>query len=170
MRDCRDAYRRGDAEAWFAEGERRRQLGGLVTLLGDRGTTPRDDMDFPLLEAVETSRDKQGELSQVMGEQVRRAIETVLSHVDRAARTNPELLEALQHHPDSGDDLDEAEWLSALFQAATRVVMRLVVTLFAEARDLLPRSIGTYYHSYSAEGLFEQLTQAEANEGTSVLE
>ncbi|MGC9317958.1 MAG: Eco57I restriction-modification methylase domain-containing protein, partial [Armatimonadota bacterium] len=165
-----DAWVEWDAEAWFAEGERRRQLGGLVTLLGQQGMQARDGLAFPLLDAVETSRDKQGELSQVMGEQVRRAIETVLSRVDRAARANPELLDGLRHDPETGEALDETEWLAALFQAATRLVMRLVVALFAEARDLLPKSLESYYHSYSVEGLFEQLTSAEANEGTATLE
>ncbi len=165
-----DAWVEWDAEAWFAEGERRRQLGGLITLLGEQGMQSRDGLAFPLLDAVETSRDKQGELSQVMGEQVRRAIEIVLAHVDRAARANPELLDDLRHNPETGEPLDEDEWLAALFQAATRVVMRLVVALFAEARDLLPKSLESYYHSYSVEGLFEQLTNAEANEGTSGLE
>jgi|GEM_PF-5620818 len=165
-----DAWVEWDAEAWFAEGELRRQLGGFVALLGAQGMQARDGLAFPLLDAVETSRNRQGELSQVMGEQVRRAIEKVLAHVDRATRSRPELLDDLRRNPETGEALDEAEWLAAMFQAATRLVMRLVVALFAEARDLLPKSLESYYRSYSVEGLFELLTHAEANEGAAGLE
>ncbi|WP_428299073.1 Eco57I restriction-modification methylase domain-containing protein, partial [Hyphomicrobium sp.] len=50
-----------------------------------------------------------------------------------------------------------------IYRAATRVVMRMVVVLFAEARDdLLPRSNPVYHLSYGLQGLREALQQAGA--------
>ncbi|HPQ41102.1 MAG TPA: hypothetical protein PLV45_12085, partial [bacterium] len=45
----------------------------------------------------------------------------------------------------------------SIYIAATRMVMRFVVILFAEARDLLPRENAIYHSSYSIQGLREQL-------------
>ena len=68
-----DSWVEWDVESWFAEGELRRQLYGFYTLLGPAGLDPRDTKttSFPLLEAAEASRSRQGELSAVLGEQVR---------------------------------------------------------------------------------------------------
>lgn len=44
------------------------------------------------------------------------------------------------------------------------------MVLFAEARELLPRSIVAYDYSYGIEGLFEQLRMAESHEGFRSLE
>ena len=44
-----------------------------------------------------------------------------------------------------------------VYIAATRLVMRCVVVLFAEARELLPRTDPIYNDSYSLQGLREQL-------------
>ena len=44
-----------------------------------------------------------------------------------------------------------------IYRAAVRVVMRLVVILFAESREMLPLSSPSYFGSYSLQGLFEQL-------------
>jgi hypothetical protein len=65
--------------------------------------------------------------------------------------------------------LSESAVLNAVYQAATRIVMRLVVLLFAEARDLLPRSIEAYHHSYGVEGLFHLLSEAARHEGKDAL-
>ena len=46
---------------------------------------------------------------------------------------------------------------SAGYRAACRVAMRLVVILFAESRDLLPRDNALYHGSYGLNGLFDQL-------------
>jgi len=165
-----DAWAEWDADAWFAETDLRPRLHGLRMMLGREGMDARDGRDFPLLDAVELSRTKQGELSQVLGEQVRLSVEVILSHVDRAARAHPGLLASLTTRPDTGQALAEHDWLQALYQAATRIVMRVVVALFAEARDMLPRSIQSYYQGYSVEGLFDLLRTAHAHGGGRELE
>ena len=147
-------------EAWFAEEELRRQLHGFYTLLGPTGINPRNGYTLPLFDAAEASRTRQGELSSVLGEQVRQAVETLLNEVNQAVRGNPALLEKVRFSPQGGE-LSERRVLEALYQAATRIIMRLVIVLFAEARDLLPRSLATYSTSYGLEGLYEQLRRTK---------
>ena len=164
-----DSWAEWEVEAWFAEEELRRQLHGFYTLLGPAGINPRDDYTFPLLEAAEASRTRQGELSSVLGEQVRQAVETLLNEVNQAVRGNPALLDRVRFSP-QGAALSQRRLLEALYQAATRIIMRLVIVLFAEARDLLPRSLATYSTSYGLEGLYEQLRRAAQHEGRNALE
>jgi hypothetical protein len=58
-------------------------------------------------------------------------------------------------------DVDPAE----IYRAAVRVVMRLVVVLFAESRDLLPRDNALYHGAYGIGGLLEELEKAAARGG-----
>ena len=50
-------------------------------------------------------------------------------------------------------DVDPAD----IYRAAVRVVMRMVVVLFAESRELLPRDNAFYYGAYGLTGLLEEL-------------
>ena len=54
---------------------------------------------------------------------------------------------------------------SALMQATVRVVMRLVVCLFAESRQLLPVNDPIYGQSYGVRSLYELLDEAARHEG-----
>jgi hypothetical protein len=164
-----DSWAEWDVESWFAEEELRRQLHGFYTLLGPTGVNPRNGYTFPLLQAADASRTRQGELSTVLGEQVREAIETLLGEVNLAVRDNPALFEKVRFSP-QGVELSQRRILEALYQAATRIIMRLVIILFAEARDLLPRSLSAYSTSYGLEGLYEQLRRAAQHEGRNALE
>jgi hypothetical protein len=164
-----DSWVEWDVEAWFAEEELRRQLDGFYTLLGLTGINPRNGYALPLLEAAEGSRTRQGDLSTVLGEQVRTAVEMLLNEVNQAALRNPALLDTVRITP-YGTMLPQRRVLEALYQAATRMIMRLVIILFAEARDLLPRSLATYSASYGLEGLYEQLQWAAQHEGRNALE
>ena len=47
-----------------------------------------------------------------------------------------------------------------IYRAACRVAMRLVVILFAESRDLLPRDNALYHESYGLNGLIDQLERS----------
>ena len=49
-----------------------------------------------------------------------------------------------------------------IYRAACRVVMRLVVILFAESRDLLPRDNMLYHESYGLDGLLGRLEKIAA--------
>ena len=163
-----DAWAEWDAASWFDEGEVRIQLNGLVTLLGVKALrTPEGSQ---LQAAIEASRTRQGELASVLGEQVRESIEILLAPLDAALRRDPTLFDRVRKDPTTGQLLSEADVLRGFYQAATRIVMRLVVVLFAEARDLLPQSSVVYHSSYGVEGLFHQLSEASRHEGDAVLE
>ncbi|GLV59817.1 hypothetical protein KDH_66410 [Dictyobacter sp. S3.2.2.5] len=167
-----DSWVEWDADAWFAEGELRRQLYGFYTLLGSAGMQPTassKDGRFPLLDAAEASRSRQGELSTVLGEQVREAVELLLNELNRAAQEHGDILKDVRLAP-SGEELPQRRLLEALYQAAVRIIMRLVIIFFAEARDLLPRSLPMYHDAYGLEGLYEQLNRAVQYEGRKTLE
>ena len=53
-----------------------------------------------------------------------------------------------------------------IYRAACRVAMRLVVILFAESRELLPRDNTLYHGSYGLNGLLEGLEREAARGGT----
>jgi hypothetical protein len=176
-----DSWVEWDCENWFAEEELRHQLYGFYTLLGPEGMTPREPgtTSFPLLDATEASRTRQGELSTVLGEQVRQSVEMLLNDIqpiihahdklDEHGQVQNALLAQVRVSP-RGTVLTERRMLDALYQATVRIIMRMVIVLFAEARDMLPLSIGPYALSYSLDGLYEQLQRAEQHNGRSALE
>lgn len=152
-----DSFVEWDTSNWFSEGELANQLYGFYTLLGKYGFDKRDNIDFPLLKAIEDSRTRQGELSSVLGEQVRQAIEILLNQFSLARLKNPSFTDPIKNSAGEED-------LQAIFQAAVRIIMRIVVLLFAEARDLLPKNNELYHNHYGIEGLFEQLRKAKVAE------
>lgn len=135
-----------DSEQWFEGGEPGPQLEALRRLLQPALHTPAAKGEIPpLLAAILASRQGQSELSAALGERVREAVELLL-------RAHGEALSAsdLTAHP------------AEVYRAAVRLVMRLVVLLFAESRDLLPRANPTYQGAYGLQGLFESLERAAA--------
>lgn len=159
-----DSWTEWDATQWFDEGGEA-LVAGFIELLGRRATTPDEKEDYPLLQRVLESRTRQGELSQVLGEQVREAVEMFLSNIDKSLRANPDILKSFLKKPDSDEEIPENEKMEALYQASIRVIMRLVVCLFAESRELLPRSMEAYNSSYGVEGLYRLLDSAYQAEG-----
>jgi hypothetical protein len=138
-----------DCTQWFVEGQPAPQLNALRLLLDPRvllAETPDPDKpNSPLLAAIEASRRGQSEVSAILGERVRLAVEKLI------ASHGPAFL-AMSDAPPRQD----------IYVAACRIVLRLVFTLFSEARDLLPRSNPVYWHSYSLGGLLEQLLRVGA--------
>ncbi|HEY3267257.1 MAG TPA: hypothetical protein VGM37_10045 [Armatimonadota bacterium] len=135
-----DAWAEWDTDLWFEEGALTLQVDALRVLLSAATLTPRaEGQDAPLLRAILDSRKGEAELSSELGERVRQAVE----HLIRERGGDLEKLENVGH--------------DVIYRAAVRVVMRLVVLLFAEARDLLPGDNEIYYQSYSLAGLREQL-------------
>ncbi|MCY3737343.1 MAG: hypothetical protein OXG13_13125 [Gemmatimonadaceae bacterium] len=130
-----------DTELWFEQGEPGPQLEALRTLLQPAlVASTGKDQPMPLVTAIQDSRKGQSELSASMGERVREAVEALVhAHGPSLSSTRR--------------DIDGPE----IYLAAVRVVMRLVVTLFAETRELLPRSEPTYENSYGLQGLFQAL-------------
>ena len=163
-----DAWVEWEVDRWFEDDLGRAELEGFLQLCGPFGTKPRDD-PFPLLSAIQKSRTKQGELSQVLGEQTRQAVEKLLKALDKRLRDYPELRQMLATNPATGEILSDADQQSALYQASIRLIMRLVVVLFAEARGLLPTDQVAYYESYGIEGLFISLKNAASVEGEPAL-
>jgi hypothetical protein len=144
-----DAWCEWDVDLWFEEGALSPQVHALRTLLSPAlWTPPVTDAPAPLLEAILDSRKGQAELSAVLGERVREAVELLVQgHGD-----------VLKEQCTGVDPAD-------IYRAAVRVVMRMVVVLFAESRDLLPRDNALYHGAYGLTGLLEALEKIAARGG-----
>lgn len=144
-----DAWCEWDIDSWLEEGGLSDQVTALRTLLQTELWTPPEENAPPLLlAAIRDSRKGQAELSAVLGERLRRAVEILV-------QAHGEIL----HERCTG--VDPAE----IYRAAVRVVMRLVVVLFAESRELLPRDNALYHGSYGLGGLFEELEKGASRGG-----
>jgi len=160
-----------ESERWFEDSEGTEELLGLRQLLFPTQATDKKGevigAGLPgLLHAVEESRKRQADLSQVLRENVRQAVELLLEDVSSASRTDAELFHALVS-PESGDkQLTDAQAHEALLQATVRVVMRMVVCLFAESRGLLPVNDLIYSQSYGVRTLYELLDETTRHEGS----
>jgi hypothetical protein len=146
------AWCESDSSQWFVEGRPAEQLDAIRLLLDprvllDEAPDPEKPTS-PLFSAIEASRRGQSELSAILGERVRQGVEKLI------ASHGPAFL-AQADAPARQD----------IYVAACRIVLRLVFTLFAEARDLLPRSNPVYWQSYSLGGLLEQLLRVGAGSG-----
>ena len=144
-----DASCEWDTELWFEEGGLSPQVTALRTLLRPDLWTPAEEGVAPqLLQAIRETRKGQADLSEVLGERLREAVEVLVrSHG-----------EALKELADGEDGVSPAD----IYRAACRVAMRAVVILFAESRDLLPRSNTVYHEGYGLNGLFGQLERRGA--------
>ncbi len=139
-----EAWCEWDTELWFQEGKPAPQVHALRTLLQPKLWTPRGEGSAPpLLQAIRDTRKGQAELSETLGERVREAVETLIQGHGDALK-------------ERCADVDPAD----IYRAACRVAMRLVVILFAESRDLLPRDNAVYHASYGLNGLLERLQKA----------
>lgn len=153
-----------ESDRWFDEGEGTEELCGLRQLLSPESLKPIKEGVSGLLDGVEESRKRQADLSSVLRENVRQAVELLLEEVSTANRTKPDLFALLVAH--GGDrKLTDAEAHEALFQATVRLVMRLVVCLFAESRQLLPINDPIYGQSYGVRSLYELLDEVTRYEG-----
>ena len=179
-----DAWCEWDLELWFDEGELSPQVEALRTLLNAELWTPEAEDTVPrLLQAIRDTRKGQAELSEVLGERVREAVEILIrGHgeplrvlVERPQIDSAEYRQFLADDagvslaevpPDDDDPPPVASPTPAdIYRAACRVAMRLVVILFAESRDLLPRDNALYHGSYGLNGLLEQLNRNEDSLG-----
>jgi hypothetical protein len=113
-------------------------LGREALTVPEAGGTP------PLLAAIQATRRGQAELSSTLGERVRQAVEILL----RESREAIDTVRIDLEHPVTNRDV---------YIAAARIVMRLVVILFAESRNLLPRDNAIYWNSYSLDALRDLL-------------
>ncbi len=153
-----------ESERWFDDGEGSEELAGLRQLLSPDSLKPVKEGVSGLLDAVEESRNRQARLSDFLQENVREAIEFLLEDVSKEGRTGPELFSTLVRCGDS-EPLTDAQANEALYQATVRVVMRLVVSLFAESRPELRFNGPVYDLAYGVRTLYERLEEAIRYEG-----
>lgn len=141
-----DAFCQWDTDNWLEQGGLSPQFVAFRRLL-DRSqwTPPSADAPSPLLAAIQDSRKGQADLSAALGERVREAVEVLVQAHG----------EQLVEHCASVDPAD-------IYRAAVRVVMRMVVVLFAESRELLPRTNPLYHGAYGLQGLREDLARLHA--------
>ncbi len=139
-----DAWCEWDLSFWFVEGEPGPQVEAWRRLLNPaHWRKPAAGRSGHLLSAILDSRKGQAELSNVLGERVRQAVELLIT-------ASQGTIEAQRANGAAFDN-------RALYLAATRIVMRCIILLFAEARLLLPTDNRLYQSSYSLEGLRQQL-------------
>jgi len=145
-----DAFAEWDTALWFGEGRTGLQVTALRALLGRDALVPSaDGQPSALLAAIAASRKGQAELSTALGERVRQAVEVLI-----------------REHSHALEDANLGVKPADIYHAATRVVMRMVVALFAEARDLLPRDNPIYHGSYGLGGLREMLDRSGGGAGS----
>jgi len=136
-----EAFCEAEAELFVEEGGVAPQLHALRTLLQPPLWTPAErEATAPLERAILDARKGQAELSAVLGERVRKAVELLV-------QAHSELL------AEHAANIPPAD----VYRAAVRIVMRMVVVLFAESRELLPRDNALYHGSYGLNGLIEEL-------------
>ena len=174
-----DAWCEWDLDLWFEEGRLSPQVAALRTLLRAKLWTPEaDDAAPPLLQAIRDTRKGQAELSEVLGERVREAVEILIQGHGDALRAliDASAADTAEYHayladsagvsldavPPGNDEARAASTPEDIYRAACRVAMRLVVILFAESRDLLPRDNTLYHESYGLNGLLERLERDAA--------
>lgn len=153
-----DAHCEWDTQLWFAEGEPGLQVEALRRLIAPavwKAPPPAqgETKHCRLLQAILDSRKGQNELSAVLGERVRQAVELLIrSHGPALDRLSTQTEGDLP--PVDGRDI---------YAAAVRTVMRMVVLMFAESRLLMPLDRSPlYFNSYSLTGLRESLESAHA--------
>lgn len=142
-----DAWCEADSALWFEEGKAGAQVTALRLLLGPNAIVPpQAGKPAALIAAIQASRQGQSELSSVLGERVRQAVELLI-------RECAPSLEGLK------DGATGKYPTREIYLAATRMIMRCVVILFSESRDLLPRSHVLYDESYGLQSLRHQLSR-----------
>ena len=139
-----------DASLWHEEPDLLRAFVSLLCRARFFGVP--DDETLPALLAQ--SQDNAEEITEALGNQVRRAVELLIAAIGRAEqeirRHRPEVL-PLPAHP--------------AYAGAVTVLMRLVFMLFAEECHLLPNDDSIYQASYSASRLIDELEQQASQPG-----
>jgi hypothetical protein len=141
-----DAFCQWDTDGWLEQGALSAQFAAFRLLVSPALWTPAAaDAPAPLLAAIQDSRKGQADLSAALGERVREAVELLV-----------------QAHGDVLRERCAAVEPADIYRAAVRVVMRMVVVLFAESRELLPRGNPLYHGAYGLQGLREELARQHA--------
>lgn len=147
-----DAWCEWDIDLWFVEGAPGPQVAAWRQLISREALVAADGQrQGPLLSAILASRKGQADLSAVLGERVRQAVEELIT----ASHSAIEQVQQAGTAPAYAD----------LYVAGSRIVMRCIITLFAEARNLLPVDNPVYQRAYSLEGLRQSLDRRATGRG-----
>ncbi len=147
-----EAWCEWDIDLWFVEGQPGPQVLAWLQLLSRYAlASPGPAAQGPLLAAILSSRKGQADLSTVLGERVRQAVE--------------ELITASHSAIEQAQQAGTAPAFPDLYIAGSRIVMRCIITLFAEARNLLPVDNPIYQRAYSLEGLRQSLDRRASGRG-----
>jgi len=151
-KDETTGYYTWDASLW---GEEPLTLRAFRTLLGMERF-----FNVPDAERLETllarSAEKQEEVTNQLGDQVRRAVETLVRTLDRVDKDSQRTLLA---------GINEKE----LYEAALTVMMRLVFLLSAEEREMLLLGDPLYEENYAISTIHKQLQEQADQHGEEVL-
>ena len=131
-------------------------LKAFASLLGQRRLFGVAD-DQTLETLFDASLTDTQEVTDQLGKQVRRAVETLIQRIDRIDQDRNRTL--LRDVP-----------LATLYESAVTTMMRLVFLLAAEERDLLLRGHPLYDQNYGVSTLTEQLQEQADRNGEEVLE
>ena len=93
-----DAWAEWDAQTWFDESEGRETLRGLAALLQSESGGALDRLRA-LIRTIHDSRNRQGDLAQVLGEQVRQGIELLVREVDHKLAADSDLQRSAVDRP-----------------------------------------------------------------------
>ncbi|PAU61622.1 Eco57I restriction-modification methylase domain-containing protein [Pseudomonas sp. PICF141] len=132
--------------SWYARlwGQERLTLQAFLTLLGIRRFFGPDDETLPLM--LDESLQHQEEVTDALGEQVRRAVEVLIQALDKEDRERSRtLLQGVEP--------------TELYEAGLTIMMRLVFLLSAEERGLLLMGEEAYESNYAISTLRMQLRQ-----------
>lgn len=132
--------------SWYARlwGQERLTLQAFLTLLGIRRFFGPDDETLPSM--LDDSLQHQEEVTDALGEQVRRAVEVLIQALDKEDRERSRaLLKGVEP--------------TELYEAGLTIMMRLVFILSAEERGLLLMGEEAYESNYAISTLRMQLRQ-----------
>lgn len=142
-----EAFSEWDIDQWLIGGQASPELNGFVALMTPAIWIHSEDQDSVLLDSVNASRKGQNELSGIMGERVRSAVELLI-----------------QAHGSALTEKCADISTKDIYMAGVRMIMRIVVAFFAESREgLLPKSNAIYNSAYSLSGLMQSLKRYRGN-------
>ncbi|WP_328865169.1 Eco57I restriction-modification methylase domain-containing protein [Streptomyces sp. NBC_00304] len=142
-----------DASLWSAEPDTLRAFVALLQRSRFLAVTHEDSLPELLLESLE----RQEEVTETLGRQVRDAVEMLVGTVDRLDADSGRTLLA---------EVDDDEF----YAGVVTVMMRVVFLLFAEERRLLPSDDAVYVSAYSVSQLVDQLESQASLLGEQALE
>ncbi|UOQ88055.1 SAM-dependent DNA methyltransferase [Agromyces endophyticus] len=134
-----------DALLWREERPSRDAFLSLASFASIAGGQPEKRLPLLFAESVASAE----QITEALGDQVRRAVELVLQSMSDTH------LRAIAH----GDSSPLPEDPKLVYEGAVTMLMRIVFLLFAEERGLLPEH-DLYRSSYAIAGLREQLQRA----------